>query len=333
MIKKGVFALMVAAAVVGIPLSSQVSSGLHAQQGQQDGELELLPVQGNVYMLAGAGANITVQVDDAGIVLVDTGNTASAQKVLEAIRRFSDKPVRYIINTQYHDDHNGGNEVLGKGFRVPPAIISHENVLNRMSAPVGSTSPRTTAAWPTDTFFLGQKDLYNGEAIQIFYQPAQTDGDAFVVFRRSDVVSAGDIFMTTTYPPIDTKAGGTVNGIIEGLNRILDVTVPMDKQENGTLVVPGHGRICDEADVVEYRDMLTIVRDRVQDAVKNGMTLPQVKAAKLTFDFDPRYGASSGSWTTDQFITALYENLSAAKPQAPATAKAKPTAATEKSKK
>ena len=131
-----------------------------------------------------------------------------------------------------------------------------------------------------------------------------------VFFRRSDVLSTGDIFSPRLYPVIDIKNGGSINGEVDALNRILDLTVPADKQEGGTYVIPGHGRLCDEADVVEYRDMVTIIRDRIQDMVKRGMTLDQVKAAKPTMDYDPLYGATSGPWTTDQFVEAAYRSLS-----------------------
>src|SRR5262249_13327785 len=275
---------------------------------------EILPVQGNVYMLAGAGANITIQVDDAGLVIVDTGDQASSAKVLDAIRKFSNKPIRYIINTQDHPDHTGGNALLADSFKRPP-IIAHENVVKHMTVPPAGKEARKSADLPTDSFFTPIRDLYNGEVIQVFYQPAQADGDAIVHFRRSDVVSTGDVFVTTTYPYIDLAEGVHIDKILEGLNHILDITVPIDKEENGTLVVPGHGRICDEADVVEYRDMLTILRDRAQDAVAHGLSLAQFKASHPTMDFDGRYGLKSGPWTTEMFVDAMYQNLSASAPK------------------
>ena len=137
-----------------------------------------------------------------------------------------------------------------------------------------------------------------------------TDGDSIVFFRRSDVISAGDIFLTTTYPVIDVKSGGSINGVVKGLNQILEIAIPKEKQEGGTTVIPGHGRICDEADVLEYRDMLTIVRDRIQDAIKKGKTLQQVQASGLTRDYDLRYGTNTGPWTTAMFIEAAYQSLS-----------------------
>jgi glyoxylase-like metal-dependent hydrolase (beta-lactamase superfamily II) len=171
--------------------------------------------------------------------------------------------------------------------------------------------PPPFRAWPTDTFFVDQKDLYfNGQAVQLFHQPrAHTNGDVFVHFRGADVIVAGDLFVTTTYPFIDLANGGHIDGIIEGLNRIIRIAVPADKQEDGTLIVPGHGRLCDEADVVEIRDMLTIIRDRVQALIDAGLTREQAQAAAPTADYDGRYGAESGFWTTAMFVDAIYSNL------------------------
>jgi glyoxylase-like metal-dependent hydrolase (beta-lactamase superfamily II) len=184
-----------------------------------------------------------------------------------------------------------------------------------MSAKVNGQYATPAAAWPTSTFIGDDKKLYfNGEGVHIIHQPsAHTDGDSLVFFRRSDVLSAGDLFGTITYPVIDLERGGNIQGIVDALNTMLDITIPRDKQEGGTYVIPGHGRLCDEADVLEYRDMVTIIRDRIQDLVKKGMTLEQVKAARPTLDYDGRYGAKTGSWTTDMFIEAAYRNLSGAK--------------------
>jgi glyoxylase-like metal-dependent hydrolase (beta-lactamase superfamily II) len=287
-------------------------------------EVHVLHVQGNVYMLVGAGGNITVQIGDDGVLLVDTSYEQMSSKVVAAIRTLSNKPIRYIINTHVHADHIGGNAPIAKlgatiaggnmgvGANTGAAIIAHENVLNRMSAPTGQQASSPSAAWPTDTYFTRKKELFfNGEAIEIIHQPsAHTDGDSIVFFRRSDVVSAGDLFLTTTFPVIDLQRGGNIHGIVEALNHILDITIPKDKQEGGTYVIPGHGRLCDEADVLEYRDMVTIVRDRIQDMVTRGMTLAQVKAARPTLDYDGQYGANTGPWTTEMFIDAVYKNLS-----------------------
>jgi cyclase len=290
-------------------------------------DVHVLHVQGNVYMLVGAGGNITLQVGDEGVLLVDTSVEQMSDKVLAAIRSLSDKPIRYIINTHAHADHVGGNAAIAKvgatiaggnmgvGANTGASILAHQNVLDRMTAPTGQQSPTPTAAWPTDTYVTKRKELFfNGEAIEIIHQPAaHTDGDSLVFFRRSDVLSSGDLFGTITYPVIDLERGGNIQGIVDALNAMLDITIPKDKQEGGTYVIPGHGRLCDEADLLEYRDMVTIVRDRIQDLVKKGMTLAQVKAARPTLDYDGRYGAKTGPWTTDMFIEAVYRNLSAAK--------------------
>jgi cyclase len=294
-----------------------------------DTDVHVLPVQGNVYMLVGGGGgNITLQAGDEGVLLVDTSVEQLSGNVLKAIRSVSTKPIRYIINTHVHADHVGGNAPIAKqgasiegGNMGQPyrgaAILAHENVLNRMSAPTGQQAPFPGAAWPTVTYFTKKKELFfNGEAILILHQPsAHTDGDSIVFFRRSDVLSAGDLFGTTTYPVIDLERGGTIQGVIAALNNILDLAIPRDKQEGGTYVIPGHGRLSDEADVLEYRDMLTIIRDRIQDLVKKGSTLAQVKAARPTLDYDGRYGATAGPWTTATFIEAVYRNVQQIKGQ------------------
>ncbi len=290
-------------------------------------DLEILPVQGNVYLLAGAGPNITVQVGNSGVLVVDTPVAAMTAQAVAAIKKLSEKPVRYIINTSVDADHVGGNESLarlfgsattvsvvntpGQSATQTVAILAHQKVLDRMSVADGSRGAWPSIAWPTDTFVGGEKELFfNGEGIQILHQPAaHSDGDSIVYFRRSDVVTAGDLLNTDGYPVIDLQRGGSLEGVIAGLNRILDLAIPAHHEEGGTYVIPGHGRICDEFDVLEYRDMITIIRDRIQALIRKGMTLEQVKAARPTRDYDPEYGAASGSWTTDKFVEAAYQSL------------------------
>jgi glyoxylase-like metal-dependent hydrolase (beta-lactamase superfamily II) len=284
------------------------------------GELRVLPVQGNVHLIAGAGGNIVAQVGGDGVLLVDSGSGAIDEHVLAAVRRLSDQPIRYILNTSARLEHIGGNEALAKAGRRIGAgrptgegamVIAHESVLFAVSAPTGETPLLPVAAWPTDVFAGDSKDVFaNGEAIELAYLPANTNGDTFMFFRRSDVIATGDIFDLTSYPVVDAKRNGTFRGVIAALNRILDVAVPEDWQEGGTMIVPGHGRIADEADVVEYRDMLTIIRDRLDAMIAKGMTLEQVKAARPTFEYDARFGYTSGPWTTDMFVEAAYRELS-----------------------
>jgi cyclase len=282
-------------------------------------------VQGNVYMLSGAGGNITVQVGKEGVLVVDTGLPNMTDKVIAAIRKLSDGPIRYVINTHVHADHTGGNEkIAGSGqhhrgrqrhrrhrrCRQGRGVIAHQTLLDRMSMKDGNQPAYPSGAWPTDTF-TDEKDFYfDDEGIQVIHQPAaHTDGDSFVFFRRSDVVSTGDIFVTTGYPIIDLARGGSLQGIIDALNRLIALTIPAGKQEGGTMVIPGHGRLCDQADVVFYQEMVTVLRDRIQAMIKKGMTLEQVKAARPTRDYDPVYGATSGFWTTDMFVEAAYKSL------------------------
>jgi len=296
-------------------------------------EVHILPVQGNVYMLVGAGGNITVQAGDDGVLFVDAGVAQMSDKVLAAARSISDKPIRYIINTHMHPDHTGGNEAIAKaGITIAggnvvgdigasagnqATILAFQSVLDRMSAPTGQQAPTPEGAWPTETYTTPERKLFfNNEGIEIIHIPnAHTDGDSIVFFRRSDVISAGDIFVTNRYPIIDMQRGGNVQGVIAGLNKIIEIAIPAAiggndvLQEGGTMVIPGHGRLCDVADVVFYQEMVTIIRDRVQDMIKKGMTLDQVKAARPTRDYDPRYGATTGIWTTDMFVEAVYKSL------------------------
>ena len=274
----------------------------------------MLPVQGHTYMLVGPGGNITIQTGKDGVLLVDTMFAPLAQRIDAEIKKLSDQPIRYIIDTHVHGDHVGGNEALqkmGATGASPVAgggatVIAQANVLNRMTTPVtGSQAPPPQTGLPNDEYDTPTKDFFfNGEAVVIFHEPAaHTDGDSIVFFRRSDVLSVGDIFTPERYPFIDLARGGSIKGEIDALNHILLLTVPEHLQEGGTRVIPGHGRLCGEADVVEYRDMVTIVRDRVQDAMKRGLNLEQVKAAKLTLDYDPQYGSG------DAFVESIYKSL------------------------
>jgi cyclase len=280
-------------------------------------------IRGNIYMIGGAGGNITVQIGEEGVLIVDAGFAQNAEAVLAAVRKLSDKKIDYIVNTHYHPDHTGGNAVIaptgqyvgGVGIGVAPraAIWAHENVLTRVSTTTGSGKEPLVPpqGWPIETYFTASQELFfNGEPIQMIHMPnAHTDGDSVVFFRRSDVIATGDLFNTTMYPYIDAAAEGHINGVIGALNRIIDIAIPDMNAEGGTMVVSGHGRIGDEYDLLVYRDALTIIRDRIEDMVKKGMTLEQVQAAKPTLDYDGVYGATSGFWTTTQFVAAVYNNL------------------------
>jgi cyclase len=278
-------------------------------------DIQVLRVQRNVHLLASAAGNVAVQVGDDGMLIVDTGTAPMAQKIFAAIRTLSPKPIHTIVNTHLHADHTGGNQALvklGAGGPQAPRVMGHEKVFNRMMEAAAAANTNTPAnTLPMNAYFTPRRDFFlNGEAIVLHHlADAHTDGDTLVHFRGSDVVATGDVFNPTLYPVIDIANGGSVNGTIAALNRILAITVPARYQEGGTYVIPGHGRICDEADVVEYRDMVTIVRDRVADLVKKGLTLEQVKAARPSRDYDGDYGATSGFWTTEMFVEAVYRTI------------------------
>lgn len=280
-------------------------------------DIQTLQVRDNIYMLVGAGGNITVQTGNDGILIVDTQYAEMSEKILNALREISDGTLRYIINTHVHGDHVGGNVNLARSGATisggnmrrdvsgeTAAIIAHESVLLRLT-----TSPaeeRIDAdGWPTSSYFEGKKDLYfNDEGIRIMHLPrAHTDGDSIVHFRKSDVIATGDVYRTDAYPFIDTSRGGTIQGFLDAAQSIIDQIIPVYGQDGGTLVIPGHGRLSDLGDVLNWREMLTIIRDRVKDMKDGGMSLDEVLAARPSRDYDPRYGDS------ERFLRALYQTL------------------------
>jgi glyoxylase-like metal-dependent hydrolase (beta-lactamase superfamily II) len=309
---------LVAAAVL-------VTSATTALDAQSPIAIETLPVQGQVHLLAGAGGNVTALVGPEGVMLVDAGREDAAPALLAAVRALTPRPIHFLINTNADPDHIGGNAAIARAGRPAPGsnqaafaeapIYSHENVLRRLSASNGPEPPRDVSFWPTVTFFTAKRTLYfNGEPIELLWQQAaHTDGDLFVFFRRSDVLVVGDVMSTESFPVIDVARGGSVQGVIDGLNRIVDITIPRMNEMDGTRVVPGHGRICNEADVVEYRDMVTIIRDRVAALLDEGKTLEQVQAARPAYEYEPLYDAPGLAWTAERFVESVYVSLSASR--------------------
>jgi len=312
------------------------TDGASAQRTPASGGIEVVQLRENFYVIGGAGGNILVQIGPEGVILVDSGSAAMADEVLAAIRRLTPLPIRYIINTSMDADHVGGNAVLSKaGLSILPgavaagaglsddvlanfgyaSVLAHENVLTRMTA---AKPPIPSVLYPTKTFFYRAYSMYlNGEGIQVIYQPAaHTDGDVIVFFRRGDVIATGDLIDTTRFPFIDVARGGTLQGELDALNRLMDMSihnVPLLWYPDRTFLVPGHGHVYDKLDLLEYRDAVTIVRDRVQDLLDQGMTLAQVQAANPTLGYRSQYGRDSGPWTTEMFVAAVYHELAAKK--------------------
>lgn len=251
------------------------AAGAYAQEPTSP-RLTAWRVRNDIYMIVGAGGNTTLQVGDDGVLVVDTKLPAASSVLLDAIGQISSKPIRYVINTHRHADHVGGNERLAR---------------------YGGT-----ATTDNELFF-------NGETVEILPLPAaHTEGDNLVVFHRSGVISTGDVF-ATGYPVIRSEDGGSIDGVIAALNRIIEVAALSEKREGGMLVIPGHGRLYNEADVVAYRDMVANIRDRIEQMAAMGMTLPEVQATRPTADYDERYGAATELWTKEQFVAAAYESL------------------------
>ena len=281
-------------------------------------DLDVLEVQGKVWALISATGNVTVQLGSDGPLVVDTQAGAAGERVFGAIRAMTPRPIRHVVLTSGDDRFAGGaaafatagryvrviDSIDPRGLDARASIIAHLNVLNRMTA-----TDKPSASWPTDTYLTSEWSLFsNGEAVQFLHVPgAHSDGDTIVFFRRSDVISTGGVFDADAYPTFDAAAGGSIDGILEALNRVIDIAIPGENQEGGTVIVPGRGRLSDETDVANYRDMVTIVRDRVREMARRGSTLDQVIRARPTADYDGIYAAHDGDG--DRFVEAIYRSL------------------------
>ena len=317
--------LAIAAACTAVSFSSTVmasSAAPVAKPAAQPQAPWVVPVRENIFAIMGAGANITVQIGAGGVLVVDAGNEQHIGEVIALIRSLTDHPIRYLITTHDDEQHRGGNAELAKtgsklgsmaaaGMREdqPTAdIIAHENVLTSISS---LDPPPPFEGWPTSTFFTDSKSIsFNQDGIDILFVPkAHSNGDTLVYFRQSNVISAGDIYTPDRYPYFDVAKGGSLQGVIDGLNRLIDLTITENMQEGGTLVVPGHGRIGNESDVVEYRDMLTIIRNYIQEMIRERRSLAEIQKARPTFGFDPLYAPGTSEWTVEEFVAAVYREL------------------------
>lgn len=296
-----------------------VSLNVSAQN--DDFELELLHVQGNVYLVAGGGGNTALLVGEQGVLVVDTKLKAASDELIALIEENFDVPIHWIVNTHGHLDHIGGNAEVaaagnilgssnsgGRAVTDPAEIYAHIEVM----IPLVTADEVDLDAVPGNTYTAGSMEFYaNGESVQLIHQPAaHTRGDSLVFFRQSNVLVAGDIFTIQRYPVIEVANGGSVRGLIDALNNMLTIIIPNTNQQGGTYVIPGHGRITDEYEVVNYRDMLTIIYERIEDAIARGLSLEEVKTARLSREYDPLYCSDTGFWTSEQFIETIYAELS-----------------------
>ena len=290
--------------------------------------LESIQIRPNVHVIFGAGGNVTVHVGDDGLVVVDSGSTEMARSLLDAIKAISPRQIRMVVNTSADLDHVGGNAIVGgAGVGLSPdpfgdgnhaTVLAHENVLRRLSAlgTNGAESPFPIKMLPNDTFTSRYRSFYvNDDAVQVIRQTgAHSDSDVMVLFRKADVIATGDVIDLRQFPVIEPEKGGSIQGELEALNRLLTEFVvpgaPLVLKSGRTLVVPGHGYIADYAEVVEYRDMVTVIKDTIQELIDKGLTLEQVKAVDPAKGYRGRYGSDSGAWTTEKFVEAVFKGLS-----------------------
>ncbi len=288
-----------------------------------NGDLDVVPVTKNVYMIPGDGGNVVVQVGVDGVVLVNAGTADGTDHLLAAVRKITPLPIRYIIDTDGDADSAGGNSAIaaaGQSLYNPPlgpgaSILSFSTVLAR----VAHTPGYPDSGWPTEAFLSPRDSLIiNGEPIVVIHEPsAHSDGDSFVMLRNSNVVDAGNVMDMTRFPMIDLAHGGSIRGEIDALDDLLQLAIPpsplvYDYNDNATTVIPAHGRLCEQWEVVDYRDMTVIITDTIADMMKRHMTLNQIQAADPTQAYEARYGSTTGPWTTNMFVAAVYHSLQAA---------------------
>lgn len=322
---------------MGDPVNIYAPNANPYAQPPSDGTVRSGRVRGAVWLLTGqpGQSNVAVHLGDQGVFVIDSGTQAMAPALLAEIQRLGraggglHPDIRMIVNTNGRADHVGGNEVIRKaGNQIISGeeaaqqsafgsggaqVFGHENMLSRLVTE-STKGGLGSNFWPSDTEgFEIDNRRFNAEPVQIYHPAsANTDGQLILLFRQSDVIIAGDVVDMTGYPIIDTTRGGTIDGELTALNRVIDMAVPGNQADGGTLIVPGHGRLCDQADVVLYKNMLTVIRNTVQFYKNQGKSLDEVLALKLTEGYDQRWG--NGPSSPRDFVTAVYQTLPAKGP-------------------
>lgn len=279
-----------------------VATAAFAQQGQDFSKIQVkaTKLSGNFYTLEGQGGLIGALGGPDGVFMVDTQFAPLTEKIVAAVKEISPGPIRFVVNTHVHGDHTGGNENFGT---LGVTILAREQLRARLA---GGPKPSPAAALPVVTYNAPVTINMNGEAIQLIpIQSAHTDGDTMVYFPNADVIMTGDVYRSVGYPFPDPNNGGTFNGLIDGLNKIISTAKATTK------IVPGHGPIVDKNAVAAHRDMALAVRNKVAGLIKQGQTVEQVLAAKPTAEFDGK--VDPGGSSHERFLRALYGNLSSAK--------------------
>jgi cyclase len=276
---------------------------------QQDfSRVEIKPhqVSGNVYYLEGQGGNVGVLVGDDGVLMIDDQFAPLTDKIMAAVKGLSTKPVRMLINTHVHGDHTGGNENVGK---LGIQLVAHDNVRARLAKGLNGAAPYPPVALPVVTYGETMALHLNGEDVVIGkLPPAHTDGDSYIRFPKADVIHVGDVFRTTGYPGVDGNNGGTVKGMIDALQAIVDMAGP------NTKIIPGHGTVSTRDQVAAFRANTIEAQRRVSELIRQGMTVEQVVAANPTADLAARFAPGSpplDAAATQRFLTGFYSAVKA----------------------
>jgi cyclase len=284
--------------VVGAAAAIYVAAAM-AQQNFDAVQIKATQVAPNIWMLEGAGGNIGVSVGEEGVLLIDDQYAPLTGKIMAAVKKITDKQVKYLVNTHWHGDHTGGNENIGK---MGVQIVAHDNVRTRLmtgqATLLGKMDPQPKVALPVITFDNTLTYHINGDTMKVYkVPPSHTDGDVFVRFKNANVVHTGDVFAGWRYPYVDTINGGSVAGIVKAMDDLIPTL------DDNTKVIPGHGPLSGKKDVIAYRNMIATVGGRVEALVKQGKNLAEVQAAKPTKDFDEQWGKVRAG---DEFVKFLY---------------------------